>query len=104
MSDTSDVCIPVEIARKAAIDLERYDGLKLQFPVLESIVSIQKDEISILMLKNESLNTDLDSTRSVLSTQIELTTRWQELSGTHKKQRNIALIVAGVLFVGVLVK
>ena len=102
LTDTNKVCLPIEIARQVAIDLELYDRLRIEVPALDKIIFLQNQEISIITQQRDMMRGNTDRLSDSLTKQLQLTTKWQDNAKKRKSERNIAVAI-GVVLVGVLI-
>ncbi len=104
LADTNKyVLLPIDVARKAAIDLERFDFLKVKVLILEKLTESQAKEIG---LKNREIDLHRKIDERQNANFIELNTLNSQLSMQFKKKQTenkllkvgiVVAFIAGVL-------
>lgn len=97
-SDTSQVCLTIQQARWAAIELERYDRLKLEVAALNEVIESLREEIAVWELKSEVLSLGNEALIRELELQVESAEGWREKAEKRGKGMGVlAALVLGVL-------
>ncbi len=107
--DSSQILLPIPLAKLVVKDLSKYDGLRIEIAIKDKII-VEKDNIiktdsTIIAKTNKivlNLNQALKDSQTQLSTQQKIT---QSYKNKLKQQKKDTWVVGGVgIAVGILIK